>query len=171
MADTRIKEQGPIGAFPQNQAFTLNFPTLALAASQPLSTPQVPLYLPTAVKIYRVIAGFDGAAVAGSCSINIVVGSTTVTGVQFASLPIPDTDQAEQPTAPNTQAYPPAYSANRQKLFLNNQALTMTTWTSTVLTPNDSAASGAFAPGTPGSEWDGIWGPAGTLLTLRTLTG
>lgn len=162
MPGTRSKDQGPIDAFPENTAESIVFPRITLAANQTNATVQSVFWLPTAFKFYRLIAGLSGT-VAGACSVNIVAGTAAeLTGI--GALPIPDTDYAGQP------AYPPAYPTPGQKLFLTDQALTMTTNVATILTPNDVAPT-AFAAGTPGFEWDAIWGPAGLLLTVRTVTG
>lgn len=174
MPETRAKAQGPIDAVGFNGLVPLQFPLLTLAASQANSVVQGILVLPTAVKIYRVVSAFDGSTVAGTCSVNVVAGSAAEIAnsgaTQYTAMPIPDTQVALQPVAPNTVAYPPAYASAGQRLFLNDQALTMTAYTATVLTPNDSAVSGAYAPTTPGNTWDAIWGPGGQILTLRTVT-
>lgn len=125
--------------------------------------------LPTSAKIYKAIAYMSGSP-AGTCSINLVSGIAAELATQFASLPIPDTEYGGQPVAPGAAAYPPAYATAGQKLFLSDQPVTMTTNVATVLTASDSAASGAYAPGTPGNAWDGLWGPAGSIITLRCVT-
>ena len=124
------------------------------------------LWLPTAVKIQRVVVGLYGS-VAGTCSVNIVVGTGAKSSTTNLIVPVPDTDYANQPVAPATVAYPPAYGVAGQAVFLNDQVITITAEAATILTPNDTAATGAFAAGTPGFSWDSLWGPAGSELTLR----
>lgn len=175
MPATRAKCQGPIDSVGFNGLDVLNFTPVTLAASQNNGTVQAVLFLPTAVKIFRLVAGFDASTVAGSCAVNIVAGTAAEIAnsgaTQYLALPIPDTEVSLQPVAPNPFAYPPAYASAGQRLFLSDQALTMTANTSTILTPNDSALSGAYAPTTPGNTWDALWGPGGQMLTLRTVTG
>jgi hypothetical protein len=175
MPATRAVDVGTPSAFPENQVFQLDFSKLVLSANQGSSTVQAWRFLPTALKIYRVIAGFDSGTVAGACSINIVSGTAAEIansgGTIYTAVPIPETDYASQPVSPGAQAYPPAYATAGQRLFLSDQALTMTASTATVLTPEDSAATGAYAAGTPGKTFDALWGPAGSLITLRTVTG
>lgn len=163
MPPTRAKAQETIDAVGFNTLIPLQFQPITLAASQPSTTVQARMWLPTAVKIYRVIAGLSGT-VAGACSVNIVAGvAAELTGV--GSLPTPDSDYAGQP------AYPPPYPTAGQKLFLTDRPLTMTTELATIITPNDNASTGAFPANTPGFEWDAIWGPGGMEITVRTLTG
>ena len=169
--DTRAKAQNAIDAVGFNSLAELSFPSVVLSGTtQNNGVVAARLWVPTTVKIYRVIAGIFGS-VAGTVSLNVVAGEAAEvpnTGAtQFLSMPIPDTDYAQQPIAPNTQAYPPAYATAGQKLFLADRALTITNGVATVLTPDDSAASGAYAPTTPGKAYDGLWGPGGTELTLR----
>lgn len=161
MGDTRAKDHGSMQtAFPFDSLETLQFSPISLTANQANSVVQERIFLPTAVKIYRVIAGFGSApGVAGTCSINIVAGTAAETG----TLPTPDTDYAGQP------AYPPAYASAGQSLFLADQVLTMTADTATVLTPNAAAGSG-YPANTPGKAWDALWGPGGAEITLRTVT-
>lgn len=138
----------------------LQFPPFNLAASQTSATIQERIFLPTAFKIVRVVAGFGASpAVAGTCAINIVAGSVAPNG----TLPTPDTDYTGQPN------YPSPYATDGQQLFLADQPLTMSSAT-TVLTPADSVATGAYPAGTPGFAWDALWGPGGAKLTLRTVT-
>jgi hypothetical protein len=151
----------------------IKFPSVTLSSTTQNNTVIAGrIYLPTAVKILRVIAGISGS-VAGTVSLNIVSGTAAEVAnsgaTKYLSMPIPDTDYANQPTSPGAVAYPPAYATAGQKLFLADQALTITADTATVLTPSDSAAvaSGAYAPGTPGSAWDSLWGPGGAEVTLR----
>jgi hypothetical protein len=135
------------------------FPAVTLGATMLNSAVNGIFVLTTAVKIYRVIGYLSGSP-AGTCSINIVSGIAAETGVT----PTPDTDYTGQPTP---GSYPPAYGTAGQSLFPLDQALTMTTNVSTVLTPTAVATSPA---GAPGNGWDAIWGPGGTILTLRCAT-
>jgi len=167
MGQTVAKAQNNPKAFPLNDSLTLPFPVVTLSSTtQNNSVIAARLWLPTCVKIYRVVAGMSGS-LAGTCSLNVVAGIAAEVSTQYASLPIPETDYAGQPISPNTQAYPPAYATSGQKLFLADQALTVAENPATVLTPSDSAATGAYAPNTPGMAYDALWGPGGAELTLR----
>jgi len=148
----------------------IDFPVITLAATQVSGTIQARRAIATCYKIYRVIAALSGS-VAGTASINIAMGTAALTG----TLPIPDTGYAGQPTSGNTpdNAYPPAYATNGQQLFYAARAITMTADAPTVITPNDAAptsGSGAYAIGTPGFAYDSLWGPGGSLLTVRLVT-
>jgi len=135
------------------------FPAVTLSGTMLNSTISGILVVPTALKIYRVVAYMSGSP-AGTCSINIAAGIAAETGVT----PTPDTDYAGQPTP---GSYPPAYGSAGQTLFPTDQPVTMTTNVSTVLTPTATAPSPASAPG---KGWDAIWGPGGSILTLRVAT-
>lgn len=144
----------------------------ALVPNRPETVVTFSKFLPTACKIYRVVVGFASTpTVAGSCALQFVLGAGPSSSVQFGALPIPDSDYANQPVPPGAQAYPPAYPTPGQKLFLSPRPITMANNVATILTPNDSAATGAYSPNTPGSAWDSIWGPGGALVTMRTVTG
>lgn len=135
------------------------FPAVTLGNNMLNSSVNGIFVLGTPIKIYRVIAYMSGSP-AGTCSINLVVGVAAESGVT----PTPDTDYAGQPTP---GSYPPAFGTAGQQLFPTDQAVTMTTNVSTVLTPTSTAPSPA---GAPGFGWDAIFGPGGSILTLRIAT-
>jgi hypothetical protein len=161
MGATRAKDHLAPNAFTFGTPLVLAFPQVTVTANQVNSGIATRIFLPTAVKIYRVVAGFASGA-AGVVSLNIVAGIAAEAG----TLPIPDTDYANQPLP----AYPPAYASAGQQLFLTDQPITVANNASTILTPSDSAATGAYPAGTPGNTWDALWGPAGSLLTLRLVS-
>jgi hypothetical protein len=168
MPTTRGKEHGGSNVgFDELVAIT--FSPITLAASVTNAAIQAFYWLPTAMKFYRLVAGLSGT-VAGTCAVNVVAGTAAeLTGT--ASQPTPDTDYAGQPTPPVTQAYPPPYATAGQRLLAGDQAMTMTTGVATVFTPSGTAASGSYPANTPGVAWDGIWGPGGSLITVRVTTG
>jgi hypothetical protein len=167
MPATRAKAQGAVDSFPFNTADYIKFPSVTLSDTTQNNTVVTGrIYLPTSVKIYRVVAGISGSVV-GTCSLNIILGPGAKVATTDLIVPIPDTDYAGQPISPGTVAYPPAYAVAGQALLLADTALTMTADTATLITPADSAATGAYATGTPGSAWDSLWGPGGAELTLR----
>src|ERR1700683_670877 len=167
MPATVAKAQGAVNGFPFNTADYIKFPSVTLSGTtQNNSVVAGRIFLPTAVKIYRVIAGISGS-VAGTCSLNVILGPGAKASTQYLIVPIPDTEYARQPISHGTVAYPPAYAAAGQALFLADQALTITADTATVLTPEDSALTGAYAANTPGKAYDSIWGPGGAEVTLR----
>jgi hypothetical protein len=168
MSTTRSKQHDIDSVAFDNLVVIGQFPTVALSnVTQNNTVIAGRLWLPTACKIQRVVAAVQSASLAGTCSLNVIVGTGAKSATQYQIVPIPDTDYAGQPVSPGVQAYPPAYGAAGQALFLADQALTITNELATILKPNDSAASGAYAAGTPGSAWDALWGPAGSELTLR----
>jgi hypothetical protein len=167
---TRTKgHEGSVVGF--DQLDYIKFPSVNLSGTtQNNSVVAARLYLPTVVKIYRLIVGISGS-VAGTISANVVAGTAAEIansgGTIYTAMPIPDTDYAGQPIGPGAQAYPPAYASAGQRLLLNDGVVTITADTATVFTPSDSAATGAYAPNTPGNTWDALWGPGGAELTLR----
>lgn len=179
MSTTRAKAETSPAAVGFGPLVELPFcQQLALVPNRTKTFVSASKFLPTACKIYRIIAGFDGTAVSGTCNLRFVMGIGADTQTQYARLPYPDTDYANQPVPPNPQAYPPAYPLLGMALTFGAVNMTMTPNTSTLYTPNDSAVSGStsagnifcYAPGTPGFAYDSIWGPAGALITLRTTT-
>jgi hypothetical protein len=158
MSATRAKEHEQ-SAVKFDALIPLVFPVVALASSQSVNTVQARIWLPTSVKIYRIIAGLSGT-VAGSCAVQVVAGTANPAG----TLPTPDTDYAGQP------AYPPAYATAGQQLLQSPAALTMTADLATVINAIAAAGSG-YPANTPGQAFDGLWGPGGQELTLRTVTG
>jgi hypothetical protein len=171
MSQTRGKTRDPASVTFDSLVQLGEFPIVTLSSTTQNNTVIAGrIWLPTACKIMRVIAGLAGS-VAGTVSLNIVSGVAAEVAnsgaTKYLSVPIPDTDYTNQPTSPGAAAYPPAYATAGQKLFLADQALTITAEVATVLTPSDNAASGAYAASTPGSAYDSLWGPGGAEVTLR----
>jgi hypothetical protein len=135
---------------------------VTLAGAQANSVVASQLVLIAPIKIYRVVALITGAP-AGTCSINVVMGTAAESGFT----PMPDSDIiGANPT------HPPPYAANGEQLFKVDRAITMTAaYATTVLTPGGpnvaNPAPGYTATSQPGRVYDCIWGPAGSVLTLR----
>lgn len=171
MSATRAKQH-----FPSDVQFdgldSVQFSPVTLSGNMLSTAIQGIFVLPTALKIYRLVAYMSGSP-AGTCAINIVSGiAAELTGV--GSVPTPDSDYTGQPGAAYSTGiapqYPPPFATPGQKLLLTDAPVTMTTNTPTIITPSDSAASGAYPAGTPGQAWDALWGPGGAIATLRCVT-
>lgn len=122
----------------------IEFAPVVLSASQTSATVQSTKLFPTTFKIYRALAYFTAAAVAGACSINIVAGTAAEAGTG-----IPDTLDN------GVAAYPRQIAGAGIQLFTADQVCTMTANTVTQLD-------------VPADLFDVLWKGA---ITLRTITG
>ena len=92
--DTRAKAQNAIDAVGFNSLAELSFPSVVLSGTtQNNGVVAARLWVPTTVKIYRVIAGIFGS-VAGTVSLNVVADEAAevpnTDATQFLSMPIPE---------------------------------------------------------------------------------
>lgn len=124
--------------------FALDFDPITLGANVANTAVQVPQALPFPIKIMAITALLTGT-VAGSCSVNLALGTAAEAGVGT-----PDDSLAG--------IQPPDVLTNGQTLFAADQALTMTTNTAKTFY---ASASNAF---------DCIW-PANGLIGVRIATG